>query len=98
MVTESPCAPALACLRPLPSAFGERTWQRRPLALVAGALLAQGPRTAASAPRAVGAGAAPDFSVYHQVLSRRRRSARAVSRLLLAPGRGDTFSRLAPPR
>ncbi len=52
--------------------------------LVAGALLAQGPRTVASAPRAVGLGAAPGFGSYHRVLSHRRWCGRAVARLLLA--------------
>jgi hypothetical protein len=83
MTIGNPYAPALAWLRPLSAAFGERTW-RRALVLVAGALLAQGPRTVASALRAVGLGAAPGFGSYHRVLSRRRWSGRAAARLLLA--------------
>ena len=70
-------------LEPLAAAFGARTW-RRVLVLAAGALLAQGPRTVASALRAAGLGAAPGFGSYHRVLSRRRWCGRAVARLLLA--------------
>jgi DDE superfamily endonuclease len=80
---ENPYAAALAWLGPLSSAFGRRTW-RRVLVLAAGAILAQGPRTVASALRAAGLDGAPGFSAYHRVLSRRRWSGRAVSRLLLA--------------
>ena len=58
------------------------TW-RKALVLVAGAILAQGPRTVASALRAAGLGAAPGFGSYHQVLSRRRWSGRVAARLLL---------------
>ncbi len=83
MTIGNPYAPALAWLRPLSAAFGERTW-RRALVLVAGALLAQGPRTVASALQAAGLGAAPGFGSYHRVLSRRRWSGRAAARLLLA--------------
>src|SRR5918997_2718910 len=83
MTVENSYAPALAWLRPLSAAFGERTW-RRALVLVAGALLAQGPRTVASALRAAGLGAAPGFGSYHRVLGRRRWCGRAVARLLLA--------------
>jgi hypothetical protein len=80
---ENPYAAALAWLGPLSTAFGRRTW-RRALVLTAGAILAQGPRTVASALRAAGLGAAPGFCGYHRVLSRRRWSGRAVARLLLA--------------
>ena len=80
---ETPHVPSLGWLEPLASAFGARTW-RRALALIAGAILAQGPRTVASALRAVGLGAARGFGGYHRVLSRRRWSGRVVSRLLLA--------------
>src|ERR687894_3200019 len=79
----SSTAPCFGWLEPLASAFGARTW-RRALVLAAGAILAQGPRTVASALRAVGLGAAPGFGSYHRVLSRRRWSGRAVARLLLA--------------
>jgi DDE superfamily endonuclease len=79
---ENPYAAALAWLGPLAPAFGGRTWQRA-LVLVAGAILAQGPRTIASALRAAGLGAAPGFSSFHRVLSRRRWSGPVVSRLLL---------------
>jgi hypothetical protein len=80
---ENPYAAALAWLGPLSPAFRPRTW-RRALVLVAGAILARGPRTVASALRAAGLDAAPGFSSYHRVLSRRPWSGRAVSRLLLA--------------
>jgi DDE superfamily endonuclease len=80
---ENPYAAALAWLGPLSSAFGKRTW-RRALVLVAGAILAQGPRTVAAALRAAGLGTAPGFCGYHRVLSRRRWSGRAAARLLLA--------------
>jgi hypothetical protein len=80
---ESSYASCLGWLGPLASAFGAPTW-RRALVLVAGAILAQGPRTVASALRAAGLGAAPGFCSYHRVLSRRRWSGGALSRLLLA--------------
>jgi hypothetical protein len=76
-------ASCLGWLEPLAGAFGARTW-RRALVLVTGALLAQGPRTVASALRAANPGAAPGFGSYHRVLSHRRWSGRAISRLLLA--------------
>ena len=76
---ENPYAAALAWLGPLAPAFGGRTW-RRALVLIAGAVLAQGPRTVASALRAVGLGAAPGFGSYHRVLSRRRWSGRVAAR------------------
>ncbi len=62
---ENPYATALAPLGPLSPAFGARTW-RGALVLVAGAILARGPRTVASALRAVGLDAAPVFSAYHR--------------------------------
>ncbi|WP_207803059.1 IS701 family transposase [Roseicella frigidaeris] len=52
--------------------------------LAAGAIRARGPRTVALALRAAGFDAAPGFSAYHRVLSRRPWSGLAVSRLLLA--------------
>jgi len=81
-MSADPYASSLAWLRPLAGAFDGRTW-RRALVLVAGALLARGPRTVASALRAAGLGATPSFSAYHRVLSRRRWCGRAVARLLL---------------
>jgi hypothetical protein len=89
---ENPYAAALAWLGPLSSAFGKRTW-RRALVLVAGTILAQGPRTVASALRAAGLGTVPGFCAYHRVLSRRRWSGRAVARLLLA----ELLRALVPP-
>ena len=64
------CTLCLAWLRPLASAFDGRTWHKA-VVLIAGATLAHGPRTVASALRAVGEGGAPNFSAYHRVLSRR---------------------------
>ena len=70
-------------LRPSATILGEATW-RRALVLVAGALLAPGPRAVASALRAAGLGSAPGFAGYHRVLSHARRSGLAASRRLLA--------------
>ena len=75
-------ASSLGWLGPLSCAFGARTW-RRILVLAAGTLLARGPRTVASALRAVGLGTTRGFCAYHRVLSRRRWSGRAASRALL---------------
>ena len=49
------------------------------LVLLAGALLAPGRRTVASALRAAGRGHAPGFAGYHRVLSHARWSALAVA-------------------
>jgi DDE superfamily endonuclease len=54
------------------------------LVLLAGALLAPGRRTVASALRAAGRGHAPGFAGYHRVLSHARWSALAVAERLLA--------------
>ena len=70
-------------LRPFATILGEATW-RRALVLVAGALLAPGRRTVASALRAAGLGGAPGFAGYHRVLSHARWSGLAASRRLLA--------------
>ncbi len=91
-MSKTSTASCLGWLEPLAGAFGAWTW-RRALVLVAGALLAQGPCTVASALRAVGLGAAPGFGSYHRVLSRRRWSARAISRLLL----GESLRAFVPP-
>lgn len=83
-MSEDLCPAGLDWLSPLARAFGRRTW-RRALVLVAGALLAHGRRTVASALRAaVGGAGVANPSAYHRVLSRRRWSGRAVARLLLA--------------
>ncbi len=70
-------------LRPFATILGEATW-RRALVLVAGALLAPGRRTVASALRAAGLGGAPGFARYHRVLSHARWSGLAAGQRLLA--------------
>ena len=70
-------------LRPFAAILGEATW-RRALVLVAGALLAPGRRTIASALRAAGLEAAPGFARYHRVLSHARWSGPAAGQRLLA--------------
>ena len=65
MVAGIPAAarPLEVWLRPFMAALGEATW-RRALVLVAGALLAPGRRTVASALRAAGLGDEPGFAAY----------------------------------
>lgn len=69
-------------LAPFVPLFSERVWQHVQL-LLAGAILAPGKRTVASALRAVGLGEEPRFCRYHRVLSRAVRSSREASRVLL---------------
>src|ERR671917_1835694 len=85
MVAGVPAAaqPLEAWLRPFAAALGEATW-RRALVLVAGALLAPGRRTVASALRAAGLGHAPGFANFHRVLSEARWSGLALAERLLA--------------
>jgi hypothetical protein len=85
MVAGVPVAaqPLEAWPRPFAAALGGATW-RRALVLVAGALLAPGRRTVASALRAAGLAQAPGFAGYHRVLSHARWSGLAVSARLLA--------------
>jgi hypothetical protein len=78
----SDAGPLGAWLEPFAAALGQPTW-RRVLVLVAGALLAPGRRTVASALRAAGLGHAPGFANYHRVLSEARWSGLAVARRLL---------------
>ncbi len=75
--------PMEAWLRPFAAILGEPAW-RRALVLVAGAVLAPGRRTVASALRAAGREGAPGFAGYHRVLSHARWSGIAVSARLLA--------------
>src|ERR687893_2291644 len=75
--------PLGAWLEPFAAALGRQTW-RRALILVAGALLAPGRRTVASALRAAGLGSAPGFAGYHRVLSHARWSGLALAERLLA--------------
>ncbi|HZH46643.1 MAG TPA: transposase, partial [Roseococcus sp.] len=85
MVAGVPVAaqPLESWLRPFAAPLGEATWRRAPI-LVAGALLAPGRRTVASALRAAGLGGTPGFAGYHRVLSHARWSGLAVTRRLLA--------------
>src|SRR3712207_1076531 len=70
-------------LRPFATILGAATW-RRALVLVAGALLAPGRRTVASALRAAGLEDAPGFAGYHRLLSHARWSCLAAGQRLLA--------------
>jgi hypothetical protein len=69
-------------LAPFVPLFSERVWQHVQL-LLAGAILAPGKRTVASALRAVGLQEERRFCRYHRVLSRARWSSREASRILL---------------
>ncbi len=71
-------------LAPFVPLFSERVWQHVQL-LLAGAILAPGKRTVASALRAVGLQEERRFCRYHRVLSRARWSSREASRILLGP-------------
>src|ERR671912_3006155 len=85
MVAGGPVAaqPLECWLRPFAPVVGEAAW-RRALILVAGALLAPGRRTVASALRAAGLGNAPGFAGYHRVLSHAHWSGLALAERLLA--------------
>lgn len=72
-------APFILSFAPL---FRQPTW-RAAQALLAGAILAPGRRTVASALRVLGLGHERRFCTYHRVLSRAPWSARAASRTLL---------------
>src|SRR3712207_36400 len=72
--------PLGAWLEPFAAALGEAAWQRA-VVLVAGALLAPGRRTVASALRAAGMGHAPGFANHHRVLSEARWSGLIPARL-----------------
>ncbi len=69
-------------LTPFAPLFSERIWQHVQL-LLAGAILAPGRRTVASALRAVGLQEERRFCRYHRVLSRAAWSSREASRVLL---------------
>ena len=69
-------------LAPFAPLFSERVWQHVQL-LLAGAILAPGKRTVASALRAVGLEQERRFCRYHRVLSRAVWSSREASRVLL---------------
>src|SRR5215207_11726214 len=69
-------------LAPFAPLFSEGVWQHVQL-LLAGAILAPGKRTVASALRAVGLEQERHFCRYHRVLSRAVWSSREASRVLL---------------
>jgi hypothetical protein len=69
-------------LAPFAPLFSERVWQHVQL-LLAGAILAPGKRTVASALRAVGLEEERRFCRYHRVLSRAAWSSREASHVLL---------------
>ena len=79
---QSDGGPLGAWLEPFAAALGRPAW-RRALVLVAGAVLAPGRRTVASALRATGLGNAPGFAGYHRLLSEGRWSGLALARRLL---------------
>src|SRR5215217_446299 len=69
-------------LAPFVPLFSERVWEHAQL-LLAGAILAPGKRTVASALRAVGLQEERQFCCYHRVLSRAVWSSREAGRVLL---------------
>jgi len=73
--------PMIQILAPLAPLFSERVWQYVQV-LLAGAILALGKRTVASALRAMGQ-EVPRFGRYYRVLSRAVWSSREASRVLL---------------
>src|SRR3954463_474602 len=82
MMTTPPPAVLRHWMAGLLDAFSPRT-QGRVLTLVAGAILAPGRRTVASALRAMGLAEAPTFTSYHRVLNRNGWSSRELARRLL---------------
>src|SRR3954462_1316394 len=82
MMTTPPPAILRHWMAGLLDAFSPRT-QGRVLTLVAGALLAPGRRTVASALRVMGLAEAPTFTSYHRVLNRNGWSSRELARRLL---------------
>src|SRR4051794_20379833 len=82
MMTTPPPAILRHWMAGLLDAFSPRT-QGRVLTLVAGAILAPGRRTVASALRVMGLAEAPTFTSYHRVLNRNGWSSRELARRLL---------------
>ena len=76
--------PALlaAWLAPFRDGFAAAVWPRV-LVLIAGAILAPGPRTVSAALRVMGLADQPGFGRYHEVLSEARWDGRALARTLL---------------
>ncbi len=75
-------APLAAWLRPFLADLTKPAW-RHVLALVAGAILAPGRRTAAATRQVMGLGQLSTFTNHHRVLNRNRRSSRATAKRLL---------------
>src|SRR3954451_486376 len=71
-----------AWLAPFRDGFTAAVWPRV-LVLVAGAILAPGPRTVSAALRVMGLADRPGFGRYHEVLSEARWDGRALARTLL---------------
>jgi hypothetical protein len=69
-------------MQPFRANFTSSTW-RHVLVLIAGAILARGSRTVASALRVTGSDQDPHFTNFHRVLNRNRWCGRAVARQLL---------------
>src|SRR3954453_8047419 len=84
MMTTPPLPPAILrhWMAGLLDAFSPRT-RGHVLTLVAGAILAPGRRTVASALRVMGLAEAPTFTSYHRVLNRNGWSSRELARRLL---------------
>ena len=82
MMTTPPPAILRHWMAGLLDAFSPRT-QGQVLTLVAGAILAPGRRTVASALRVMGLAEAPTFTSYHRVLNRNGWSSRELARRLL---------------
>jgi DDE superfamily endonuclease len=80
----TPAAPDILArwLAPFEALFTRPTW-RRAVVLIAGAVLAPGPRTVASALSVMGLSGTAGFTNFHRVLNRNRWSSRAVARRLL---------------
>lgn len=74
--------PLVTVLQEFGSAFSRPTWSKVQV-LIVGTLLARGRRTVTAALRQMGLHDAPNFSLYHHVLSRARWSALDVSHCLL---------------
>ncbi|HEX6631144.1 MAG TPA: transposase [Gemmatimonadaceae bacterium] len=73
----------VSCIVPFAAVFRQRRTWHHALVLLAGALLAPGARTVASALRVLGRAGERHFCTYHRVLSRAAWSPRAASRVLL---------------
>ena len=69
-------------MQPFRASFTASTW-RYVLVLIAGAILAPGGRTVASALRVTGLDQDPHFTNFHRVLNRNRWCSRAIARQLL---------------